>query len=404
MIDLIGDGEHGEPRLMFSDGAREIVGSSIEHKGRIYEPAAIDSSILRQLVLPTRCCPHGSTRQLLTEICKLMTNLVGLDEASSPLIGRIVLCSAIVDAISVAPALVIVGADTARANRLMALLSCLCRHSLSLTAVTPAGFCSLASGARFTYLISQAVVSDKLQKLLDDASCRDQRIPFRGRLLDLFGVQVLYTKSVLARDSWPLRSIQVSTIPTNKELPPFDQDLRQQITSEYQAKLLSFRRANLGAAIRIQFDSSKFDFPLRDLARSLAAATPDNDDLQSEIFELLSGDDLDSRASRWVDPSVVAIETVLVACHESLGETVYISELARIAQALLVGRNAEATVDPGLFGKRLKLLGFATEPRDAKGSKLLLSEAVRSRAQQLALDLGIAESSHDEVMKSETRG
>ncbi len=55
----------------------------------------------------------------------------------------------------------------ARGNRLMVLLHCLCRHSLPLTGVTPAGLCSLPSGARFTYLISQANVSDKLRKLLD---------------------------------------------------------------------------------------------------------------------------------------------------------------------------------------------------------------------------------------------
>jgi hypothetical protein len=45
-------------------------------------------------------------------------------------------------------------------------------------------------------------------------------------------------------------------------------------------------------------------------------------------------------------------------------------------------------VEPGAFGKKLRLLGFIPEPRDAKGFKLQLTEAVRSRAQQLARDLG----------------
>ena len=76
----------------------------------------------------------------------------------------------------------------ARGNPLMTLLRCVCWHALPLTGVTPAGFCSLASGMRFTYLISQSSLSDKLRKLLDDASSRDQKIPFRGGLLDLFGV------------------------------------------------------------------------------------------------------------------------------------------------------------------------------------------------------------------------
>jgi hypothetical protein len=69
----------------------------------------------------------------------------------------------------------------------------------------------------------------------------------------------------------------------------------------------------------------------------------------------------------------------------------HISELSNIAQALLNGRGENSIIDPGTFGKRLKLLGFVTEPRDAKGKKLRLTEAVRSRALQLARDFDLPE-------------
>jgi hypothetical protein len=203
------------------------------------------------MTLPTCCCPHGTTCEFLTEIRTLMTNLVGLDGKSASLAARIVLCSAVVDALSIAPALVITGADITRASRLVTLLRWLCWHSIPLTSVTPASFCSLASGVRYTYVISQASVSNKLQKLLDDASRRDQKIPSRGGLLNLFGVQVIQGDSVLADDSSPLRSIQISVTPSETALPAFDQDAQQRIATEFQAKLLSFRRANLGAARRL---------------------------------------------------------------------------------------------------------------------------------------------------------
>ena len=343
------------------------------------------------MTLPTCCCPHGTTREFLTEIRKLMTNLVGLDEKSASLAARIVLCSAVVDALSIAPALVITGADIARASRLVTLLRRLCWHSISLTSVTPASFCSLASGVRYTYVISQASVSSKLQKLLDDASRRDQKIPSRGGLLNLFGVQVIQGDSVLADDSSPLRSIQISVTPSETALPAFDQDAQERMATEFQAKLLSFRRANLGAARRLNFDASKFSLALRDLACSLAAATPDNAELQAEVFELLRDEDTESRSARWTDWSVITVEAVLIAYKESPGEAVYVAELSNIAQALLNGRGDVSTIDPGAFGRRLKLLGFLTEPRDAKGKKLRLTEAVRSRALQLAHDLDIPE-------------
>ena len=97
-----------------------------------------------------------------------MMSLVGLDGKSASLAARIVLCSAVVDALSIARALVITGAGIARASRLVTLLRWLCWHSIPLTSVTPASFCSLASGVRYTYVISQASVSNKLQKLLDE--------------------------------------------------------------------------------------------------------------------------------------------------------------------------------------------------------------------------------------------
>jgi hypothetical protein len=391
MIELIGGVHPAHPQLMLSAGSREIIGPLIEYDGQRYKPADIESSILQEMMLPRRCCAHGTAREFLTDTCKLLTNLVGLDEKSASLVGRIILCTAIIDAVSVAPVLVIAGPDSARANRLVSVLRCLCRHSVPLTSVTPASFCSLANGARYTFLISQANISDKLQKLLDDASRSDRKIPFRGRLLDLFGIQVIQSESVLADDPWPLRSIQIAMVPTETALPAFDQDAQRQIAAEFQAKLLSFRRANLGAAQRLNFDASKFSFGLRDLARSLAAATPDDAELQAEVFELLREDDAESRAARWTDLSVITVEALLVALHESPGEAVYVSELSKLAQATLTGRGENSTVDPGAVGKRLRLLGFFTEPRDAKGKKLRLTEAVYNRARQLARDLDIPE-------------
>jgi hypothetical protein len=389
MIELIGGVHPSQPLLMLWDGSTEIIGPVVEYDCQLYSPALIESSILRELTLPTSCSPHGTTREFLAEICKLVTALVGVDEKAASLIARIVLCSAIVEAVSVAPALVITGPDTSRANRLLSVLRCLCRHPIRLTSVTPASLSSLASGLRYTFLIRQAAVSDKLQKLLDDASRRDQKIPSRGGLLDLFGVQVIQSDSFLSANSCPLRSIQIAMIPTNAVLPVLDESGQRRIASEFQAKLLSFRRTNLGASQRQDFDASNFSFPLKDLARSIAAATPDDPESQAEVFELLREEDAESRSARWTDLSAITVEAVLVAWKESPGEAFYTSELSNLAQAILRVRGEDSNIDPGAFGKCLKALGFATEPRDAKGRKLRLSEGVHDHALRLARDLDV---------------
>jgi len=386
-IELIGGVHSGNPQLMLWDGSKETIGARVEHHGQLYAPARINTSVSHELILPAHCRPHGSTREFLAEICKLIAKFSCLPEKSTSLVGRVVLCSTVVEAVSVAPTLMIVGPDIARGKRLMELLRCLCWHALPLTGVTPAGFCSLASGARFTYLISQSSLSDKLRKLLDDASSRDQKIPFRGGLLDLFGAQVIHSDPVFAGDSWPSRSIQIPMVPTEQELPAFDSDARHRITGEFQAKSLSFRRANLGVACKMDFDASQFAFALRDRARSLAAATPDDRELQAEVFDLLREEDAELRSDKLIDPSAIAGEAVLVAWHGSPGGIAYVADLAEIAEEILRRRGEESRMEPAVFGKQLRLLGFATE-RDAKGKKLHLTEGVRDRAQGLVRDFG----------------
>jgi hypothetical protein len=133
---------------------------------------------------------------------------------------------------------------------------------------------------------------------------------------------------------------------------------------------------------------------LRDRARSLAAATPDDLELQADVFDLLQEEDAEIRADKLIDPSVIAGEAVLVAWHGSPGGIAYVADLSAIAEEMLRRRGEETTIAPAVFGKQLKLLGFATE-RDAKGKKLHLTEAVRDRAQRLVRDFGGPEGSED---------
>jgi hypothetical protein len=379
MIELVAGANPEHTQIMLWDGSTEIIGTVVEYRGQQYEPAKIEASILRQLTIPARCCPHGNTREFLMEICKLVTTLVGVDERTASLVARIVLCSAIIDAVPIAPALLITGPESARANRLVSLLRRLCWHSIPLTSVTPASFVSLANGVRYTYVISQASVSNKLQKLLDDASRRDQKIPSRGGLLDLFGIQVIQYDSVLADDSSPLRSIQISVTPSETALPAFDQDAQRRIAREFQAKLLSFRRSNLGGPDRLTIKASKFSSAFTYISRTLATATRRRR-IAADVFGLLREEDTETRSVRWTDLSVIAVETVLVASAIA-GRNRLCSELTNIASTL----NGRGEFDDrsGAFGKRLKPW-LCNQPRD--GVRLRLTDAVQAaRCNSLAI-------------------
>ena len=92
---------------------------------------------------------------------------------------------------------------------------------------------------------------------------------------------------------------------------------------------------------------------------------------------------------------IVVLEAVLVAGSDSSKSAIHVAELAEIAQEIMRRRGEPGTViDPAVFGKQIKELGFATT-RDAKGKKLLLTAPVASRASQLLQHLqgpGVEES------------
>jgi hypothetical protein len=68
MIELIGGVHPSQPLLMLWDGSTEIIRPVVEYDCQLYSPALIESSILRELTLPTSCSPHGTTREFLAEI------------------------------------------------------------------------------------------------------------------------------------------------------------------------------------------------------------------------------------------------------------------------------------------------------------------------------------------------
>ena len=118
-------------------------------------------------------------------------------------------------------------------------------------------------------------------------SARTQSM-FRRGLPDLFGTQVIHAESVPSGESLSHRSIQIPTIPGGPQLPVFDPDIQHRVTADFQSRLVNFRRVNLSAACKLRFDPSKFGFPMGELALSIAAAPPDETELQSEIFDLVA--------------------------------------------------------------------------------------------------------------------
>jgi hypothetical protein len=376
--------QDGRLALRLSRGDTTVVGNRVEHERRYYEPPTW--KMLEHVRLPTCSRPHGKTRNLLKKSCEFFRHYGGLDDKDAALIGRIPLISAVIDAVPVAPAVIIVGPGHERAARLTELLGHVCRHALQLTGVNTSGFRSLPSGARFTYVIRQPRLSENACELLQNARSRDLMIPFGGQLLNLFGAQIICT-DVAPDVAWAQGSLQIWMTPGGTPLPAFDVACEDRVT-ELQNTLLSFRNQHLEAASRLHIDASKVSPVLRDLARALCTATPDDEQLQQEVFVLLRDQDEQIRSDRWISFDTVTLEAIIVAAFHNPGGAPCVAKLAEFAAEILARRGGTTTIDAAVLGKRLKLLGFQTQ-RDSECAKLHLTSEVAKRANRLAVEFGI---------------
>jgi hypothetical protein len=388
-IEVVRAGDSARPSLLLWDGQHQVTGDVVEFRGQQYKLRTTHDSILRTLKLPATIGTFESVRDLLAEICKSIGQFVGLPEKFTALVGRFVLATWIADAIPTAPRLLIEGPDALRACQLLQLLHCLCRRALPLASVSPAGFCSLPSGMRFTLLLRDTNTSAKLSNLLGAAIRRDNPILKGGELRDLFGAQAILCETGFGVEGWSAGSICVPCLPSGQALPILDHAAQARIVKEYQPSLLAFRFANYESASSTRFDCSQFATPLQELAAALAAATPGDADLQRELHALLQDDNSEMESANWVDPNTVIVEAILVHCREAKMESAYVGAIAEMAEQILHGRGERRKLDPGEVGRRIKNLGFPTEPRDARGVKLRFTNAVCVRAQDLALQLKV---------------
>lgn len=386
-IDVVRPADMTAPNLVVWRHAELTAGLVAEHNGLTYKPLPIHGSILRLLRLPAAAGSFGSDRDLHGELCAQVVKFAGLAPKFSSLISRFVLATWVLEALENAPVLVLVGPDSERANQIVRLLHCLCRRALPVTAASPSSICTLPSGMRFTLLIRQPSISPKLSNVLQAATRRDAPILRDGKLLDLFGAQVISCDAGI--DGWPGGVLPIPCVPSGDRLPALDKDTQQRIAQELQPKLLAYRFARYAQASVSRFDTSKFAMPLRGLASTLAAVTPGDAGLQNELHSLLEDENTEINSANWIDLNTVIIEALLVFCREAKNPGVYVGEIADMATAILKGHGEIRELDPGEVGRRLKSLGFVTAPRDARGVRLELSNKVCVQVQVLANQLNV---------------
>lgn len=138
---LLWDGQHAyiERRLHITSGSNSGIESCI------YEHPDVDPTIWNAIRLPTHAADYGSTQQLLTDLCKLIHQFVGLTEPAVQIAAHAVLVSWFSDCRTCSVCVSIAGASHTAGVQLFQLLSSLYRRAFVLDAASLSSFSSVPS-------------------------------------------------------------------------------------------------------------------------------------------------------------------------------------------------------------------------------------------------------------------
>ena len=389
ILDLVREQGNGAVGFLTQDGDLYRIVSRFEYEGKTYIPASADPSILSALRLPTRAASYTSTQELFSEIRKLLALYNDLPEQYLSQITYFIFGTWLVDRVPMAPFLSIVAPPTAPRGVILQLLSLLCRRSLLLTADNPAGLWTLPMHLRPTLLLDAAELGVSFQKFLRASNCQGIYFPRNGQALDLYCAKAVCSPEPLRNSSLAASALQISLAPTRRELPALSEEVSHRIAEEFQAKLLMYRTRNYTHVRTPDFDVPGLTSPTQCLALSLGACIVDDDKLQAELIPLLRQQDREFQVERSAGLESVILEALLCCSHENGRSTVRVAEVAEIANTVLARRDEILRVSPETVGRRLKSIGFRTEPIGSGGNGLRLLSQVRATIHRLAHEYGI---------------
>jgi hypothetical protein len=370
--------------LLYWDGHRTNIAPEVDHASRIYRPASLDETIAHALRIPRGIAPFGTAKQLVQQISSVVTKYTALPENFVTGMTRFLLATWFTPSLQAAPWLSIRGRNTILSNTLFRLLRSFCRRALLLSDVRAGSVSSLPLHWGLTLMFAQPRLGPEVERLLLAARQRDGYVIRGGRLIRPHGAVVTYGDCGSGFGGGMLTPIEIPALPTTVHLPVLDQEREDRIADEFQPKLLHYRLANIRKISPASLDVSALPSSLGEIARSLAACTPDDSDLQFEIIRALQAQHAAMRPASWTDVDVVLIEALLFYYHERKKDCAYVGEVAKTAMSILAARGEPLNLEPKNVAARLRLLGVHIESRDKRGYRVLLTHALSRQLHGLA--------------------
>jgi len=291
-IDLVADpSDSYRLNLLLWDGSSATVAPRIEYRRFVYEPIALESTLVHSVQWP-KCPIHsGSTRSLFERVLGLITQHVEIPDTSARLLTHFVFSTWFPDRLSLAPALAILGPAASEGVQLLRLLRCLCRRSMLLAEASQASLLSLPLQLSPTLLMNRPMLTRSLRSFVITSNRRGLGTVKRGKVLEVCCPKAVY----FGMDEIPqdIASIMIH-VPLSAASAPksvLEDGALNTITAELQGKMFAYRLANYSRIRVSQIHGVNFTHQTREIAMNLAACIVDDAEVAGGVVPLLKEQD-----------------------------------------------------------------------------------------------------------------
>ena len=328
-----------KPNLLLWNGSEGTIASQLKHAERTYEASEIAPSLYRALRLPAKYSEYGSVENLFSGIAELFNNHLGLSDRQSRLLTAFSLTTWLSDRLPIAPGVVMSAPDEASGINVLRLLGCICRRPLLLAEVTASGFRTLPMHLGITLLINQQSMKPNLQRLLRASTFRGLYLPGnQGSVVDLYGPKAILCGSDAELSCLGDGALQISIAPSRLPSSEFDERKQDEISREFQPRLLYYRLRHFATVTDSQVEVAEFTSAIRPLAGALAKCLADDQKLAHDTIRLLRPQDDNVKERRFFDVNCVVAEILWGLVHDPKRKSIQVEELAKYVNALLRSR------------------------------------------------------------------
>jgi hypothetical protein len=175
-----------------------------------------------------------------------------------------------------------------------------------------------------------------------------------------------------------------------------DEHAQSEIANDFQPRLLMYRLKNSGKVREREVDVSKFTFPTRQLARTVAAFFPEDLELARDTVQLPRPQDEQIREQRYRDVNCAIVEILWGMIHRGKQRAVSVDKLTGGVNALLRDRGEFLEYSAEEVGWKLHHLNIPRHTRSS-GRQVLLGQETNQRVHRLAQAYDLPCSHHIEA-------